>query len=470
MNKNWFEVDKKGLQALQAGKSKTFIIRELVQNAFDEDIHECNVNIEWLSDGNVVIIVEDDSPEGFKNLTHAYTLYADTYKRRDVKKRGRFNIGEKEVLSLCEHAEIRTTKGTIAFRSTGREKLSKKRHFGSEVYLHLKMKHSEFKELIEYAATILPPKGIHYRVNNNTVHYKFPFTVISETLKTEILEDNIFRSTRRKTDIYIHKEDKAYLYEMGIPVCEIDCDYSIDVQQKVPLSTDRTKVSGAYLKELYAFVLNATYEELTEESSSNNWIRTATTSDKIKSVAVEKVVKERYGDKVVVASPGDPGSVDEAITRGYRVIRGSEMSAEEWKNVRKNNIIESSTSTFGSKLTDDYEVVKPTRNMIRAEDFIKRVANRLLSVQAKVRYVKSKTLTHAATYGYNTITFNLTKLPDDIFDIKKDMISQELLDLVMHELAHEKGYHYEHAYHKCLTMMGSKLTFLMRDEPGFFKI
>lgn len=88
MQKNWFEVDKKGLQALQAGKSKTFIIRELVQNAFDEDIKECTIQIEYMQNIASITVV-DDSPEGFKNLAHAYTLYADTYKRKNPEKRGR---------------------------------------------------------------------------------------------------------------------------------------------------------------------------------------------------------------------------------------------------------------------------------------------------------------------------------------------------------------------------------------------
>lgn len=471
MSKNWFEVDKKGLQALQAGKSKTFIIRELVQNAFDENIRKCEVFINWNS-SDVSIRVVDDNPEGFQYLSHAYTLYADTYKRKDVKKRGRFNLGEKEVLSICDYAEISTTKGTIVFDNEGRKHLKSKFKNGSQVYLNVKMLKTEYNELIEYAKSILVPEGVEYFVNDELVDFKTWFRTTEGKLKTEILDENgIFKPTRRNTRIHIHKDvEKPILYEMGIPVCDIDCDYSLDVQQKIPLSTDRTKVQVSYLKELYALVLNDTYDEVTEDTSSNNWIRTAVTSDNIESEAVRKVVKERYGDKVVVASPGDPNSVDEAITRGYRVIRGSEMSAEEWKNVRRNNVIESSSSAFGATPTDDWEQVKPDKNMLRVEDFIDRVANRLLGIQVKIRYIKSNSVSHRASYGGKTITFNLTRLPSDFFKLEKDMVSSSLLGLIMHELAHERGMHYEHAYHECLTHMGSRLTFIMRDEPNFFKV
>lgn len=33
---SWFEVDKGGLRQLMDGKDKSFILRELIQNSFDE--------------------------------------------------------------------------------------------------------------------------------------------------------------------------------------------------------------------------------------------------------------------------------------------------------------------------------------------------------------------------------------------------------------------------------------------------
>ena len=63
--KNWFEVDVEGLKALQKGKSKTFIVRELIQNAWDENIKNCELDISY-SKGKINVIVKDDSPEGFK--------------------------------------------------------------------------------------------------------------------------------------------------------------------------------------------------------------------------------------------------------------------------------------------------------------------------------------------------------------------------------------------------------------------
>src|SRR5512136_1181513 len=104
----WFEVDRKGLRALWAGKPLTFVVRELVQNAWDEpDVTRVDVTLALdTSRRQATITVEDDAPEGFADLRHAFTLYADTRKRIDPTKRGRFNLGEKQVLAICSNASI----------------------------------------------------------------------------------------------------------------------------------------------------------------------------------------------------------------------------------------------------------------------------------------------------------------------------------------------------------------------------
>ena len=88
--KPWFEVDKEGLKALQEGKPKRFVLFELAQNALDEEITLCNINIDYRY-GFITLTVEDDSPEGFRDISHSWTLFADTYKRKNPEKRGRFN-------------------------------------------------------------------------------------------------------------------------------------------------------------------------------------------------------------------------------------------------------------------------------------------------------------------------------------------------------------------------------------------
>jgi hypothetical protein len=131
MKKNWFEVDKEGLARLVARQGKTFIVRELVQNAWDQQVTEVSINLEKAGPGTVRLTVEDDDPNGFSDLSHAYTLFAPSSKMRDPTKRGIFDLGEKLVLALCYLAEVSTTTGTVQFSKRGRTKLRKTRSRGS---------------------------------------------------------------------------------------------------------------------------------------------------------------------------------------------------------------------------------------------------------------------------------------------------------------------------------------------------
>jgi len=68
---SWFEVDRDGLRQLLEGRNKSFIIRELVQNAWDESgVTRCDVTLEPIKGNRKArLVVEDDAPEGFYDLT-----------------------------------------------------------------------------------------------------------------------------------------------------------------------------------------------------------------------------------------------------------------------------------------------------------------------------------------------------------------------------------------------------------------
>ncbi len=115
--RQWFDVSKAGLgkQAEEHGKGR--LIGELVQNALDEPgVTQVAVSLALVPGRPLAdLTVDDDAPEGFRDLSHAYTLFADSYKRGNPEQRGQFNLGEKMVLAVCESASISTTKGTVVF-------------------------------------------------------------------------------------------------------------------------------------------------------------------------------------------------------------------------------------------------------------------------------------------------------------------------------------------------------------------
>ena len=140
----WFAVDRRGLSKLLERKGKEFILFELLQNAWDENTKRVNVTLERIEETrSAKLMVEDDNPDGFADLSHAYTLFAESKKNVDATKRGRFNLGEKLVLALCHEAELRSTKGGFRFDDSGRHAIRAKRPTGSVFTATLKLTDEE---------------------------------------------------------------------------------------------------------------------------------------------------------------------------------------------------------------------------------------------------------------------------------------------------------------------------------------
>ncbi len=94
--KSWFEVDKEGLARVLERKGKEFRLFELIQNSWDEPgVSKVSVSLEYRGRNKALLVVQDDAPEGFRDLTHAFTLFAESAKKTNPEQRGRFNLGEK---------------------------------------------------------------------------------------------------------------------------------------------------------------------------------------------------------------------------------------------------------------------------------------------------------------------------------------------------------------------------------------
>src|SRR5882724_10307607 len=154
MSRQWFDVDRAGLGKQAEEQSKGRLIGELIQNALDEaGVTQIAVTLALVPGRPLAdLTVEDDSPEGFKDLSHAYTLFAESYKRSNPEARGQFNLGEKMVLAICESASIVTTKGTVVLDpDEGRiERPRQKRERGSVFTGRIKLTREEYPGVCDY--------------------------------------------------------------------------------------------------------------------------------------------------------------------------------------------------------------------------------------------------------------------------------------------------------------------------------
>jgi hypothetical protein len=178
VTKQWFDVDRAGLgrQAEEHGKGR--LIGELVQNALDEEgVRQIAVTLALVPGRPLAdLTVADDSPEGFKDLSHAYTLFAESYKRGNPEQRGQFNLGEKMVLAVCEQASISTTKGTVVFNpAEGRvEKPRQKRERGSVFQGRIKLTREEYPAVCDYLRSLLLPESIVVTFNGDRLQPRKP--------------------------------------------------------------------------------------------------------------------------------------------------------------------------------------------------------------------------------------------------------------------------------------------------------
>src|SRR5271156_4409238 len=193
MTKQWFAVDKAGLGRQAEEHSRGRLIGELVQNALDEDgVSKIDITLALVPGRPAAdLTVEDDSPEGFRDLTHAYTLFAQSYKRDNPEKRGQFNLGEKMVLAVCESASISTTKGTVLFDpEQGRiEKPRQKRERGSVFQGRIKMTREEYPQVCDYLRSLLLPDNPTVTFNGDRLLPRKPLRTFEASLETPVADD-----------------------------------------------------------------------------------------------------------------------------------------------------------------------------------------------------------------------------------------------------------------------------------------
>lgn len=484
MSDNWFEIDREGLAALMARKGPSWVLFELLQNAWDEPgVTEVKLSIEPLAGSPCArIVVEDDAPEGFVNLTHAWTLFASTRKRANPEQRGRFNLGEKLVLAVCRRAKIETTTGSISFDKTGRHKSHAKRASGSRVEVEVRMPRSEVQEAITALNRMIPPRGIATLIEDSIFSSRLltrpeMLTEVEASMATEIAaEDGSMRPTQRKTRIEVYEPvdgpGEGWILEMGIPVVRTGDRFTANVMQKVPLNMERDNVTPAYLKRVRALLANVTTDLLEPAESSESWVREAASSSDITVEAFNKLVDLRYGEKRVMADPSDPEATKRAIAAGYQPVYGIQLTAGERANLQRaraegpDPIRPAGQTKFkthrpldggpGARVANYIAESRWTVGAFRAKAIVNDLAYHALNQKVNVAIISEMGEGFGACYGGRTLTFNVARLGWAWFDGNETKDFVRILQLIIHELAHEKvSDHLSDNFHKECCRIGA---------------
>jgi hypothetical protein len=475
----WFEVDKNGLQKLLQRRGPEWIVQELLQNAWDTD--STNVEMTLEREGKLVRLrVSDDDPTGFTDLSHAFTLFAESQKKGDAEKRGRYNLGEKLVLSRCESATIVSTTGTVVFDASGRRRLRGKSQRGSRFDALLRMSDDEFDACVAGVKRLIPPAGIETSFNGERLAERQPLTSFVATLPTELAgDDGVLRRTARKTKVTVYEPapgELPSLYELGIPVVETSDRWHVDIGMKVPLNMDRDNVTPAYLAQVRALVLEHMTDRINVEDANATWVRHALQQhgDSLPVETVTKVLDLRFGDKRCAFDPSDREANHRAVAAGYTVVHGSQMSAAEWAAARRAEAILPAGKVTPSPRPDGEDGSRAREYLPREKwtpavrevvALVERLGPPLIGHAVHVEVANDITWPFAATFGNFRFTFNVGRLGYAWFEGE----TAPIFDLIVHEFGHAaSGNHLSEEYYSALTAIGGKMVVLALREPKLF--
>lgn len=478
-------VDRKGLARKLAKRPKEFIVYELLQNAWDEDVEVVEVEARML-DGRPVcaISVVDDAPEGFQDLTSVFTLFKDSKKAADATKRGRFEMGEKLVLALALNAEVKSTKGTIIFDGDERRSSKSKTDVGTSFKGEFRMTRAEFDELNRAVRMLAVPSDVTTLFNGARLEPRQVLHSFETTLQTvrSDAEGNLTQ-TQRKTLVHVYEVrpgETAHVYEMGIPVVETGDKWHYDVQQRVPVNWERNNVPPAFLRTLRVEVLNAMHDRIEREEATSPWVTEALDDSRCTPSAVGKVVTERFGPKAVINDPSDTEGTKIAMSQGYTVIPGGAFSKGAWSNIRAAAaVLPAGQVTPSPKVYspegDPEKVIEReqwTADMWRLGEFAELLFSKLLDDPCHVVIVKEPKAYWNANFGGDSqlgwrLCLNYGRLGKRWFEREKR--DPEVLDLLLHEFCHHSVQdHLSNDMHEMATKLGARLANLALDEPSFF--
>lgn len=492
-NKPWIDLDREGYKKTLRRNGMTFIVFELVQNGWDTDATQVDVTLTPPDEnGKSILKCVDNSSTGYSDLSQAHTLFGESAKKSDPSKRGRFNAGEKQVLVMCDQATIASTSGTIRFLPNGtREEVKKKTTAGSVFEGTLSLTPDEYAVIVRNVNQLFPPANTKTTFNGKEIPYREPVQVFSDTLPTDIAgASGVLRRDERKTEIRLYDVQEGEvpsLYEMGLPVVTTAISrWHVDVQQKIPLNTERNNVSPKYMHRIYVSVYNQMHASVaTQDEGSSEWVTNALDdrNERITKEAATTFVKTCFGDAAVLENPKCKESNTEATSQGHKVVLTGALSAGARANLKRLNAIQKSSEVCptGFEYFEPRITVDPsdyTKNQARFAKLIQDVSPLLIGRRANVLVIDDTRKDFRGCSRWHNKRGKIPKGYEGIYTFEINLAYHDVdnwhdnYHLLIHEMAHHRlgsEDHLLHIFYKSVAHISAGLVRLAIKSPKLFK-
>lgn len=472
-----FEASPEGFRAMNLGRPAAHLVRELIQNVFDEAAETCNVDIKWSAKKGVYIRVADDVPGGIREEKLIFTIW-ESDKQDSPTKRGRMGRGLKEMVSVADWTSVATQgRPTTIFERSSFGEWSRKTTktvaaptVGTVVESEIKAwGEDQYREIVSYLRTIRPPSTICLFVNGEEIvrqpaedTYRMSLTSIVFALNNNErrIQHGIFA-----TSVELFQEAEPKVYEMGLPIEKIDFPWSIDVQQRVPLREQRDTLLQWYRAELFARVVSSHTDKIPNESLRDNYILHAAESLNHLSHEMQMRIAHAWTDGLPYAT--SPAMMSAATGQHIRVanLRTLPESIREIVKVRGKNV----KDILRERQVADCTVLEPNywqKLLITAWEWLAEEIERPCAVV----FVGGGPANTIASFDQNkkVLALYVSNLPHDFWMAP---YGPKQLGVLIHELAHWHVEEDSHGmgFHSDAENVGGAIASVLyakRDEAG----
>ncbi len=431
---NWFEISNEGWRRMNAGRPLGALLKEGIQNCFDEDVTEVSVVV-----GDHEICIEDDAPRGFAQEALVYTVFL-TDKEDSPTKRGRKGRGLKELISAMESAIVDTIGRTVVFDEAGRHVAENDRPRGTRLTLRRRSTAAEVQVAVAQLSLIIPPKGITLLVNGKRI--KPPRLYLSLwncLLETVVIRHGVERITELPTRVDLYhprRGEAAQLFEMGIPVEPLNVPWHVDVQQRVPLADHRDAATDHYKMILKSLLLEGLMggDWLNRKELREGWVEEVISRQMISDRALEQYVARVFPRGSLLG--GAERINDRARQLGGTVVEATAMSRGLYSALTR--VMEPAEAFVHRREREFNErPVDPTPEQRRFAFFVRYLGERLLGRRLQVVFVRKEPtldgLVEDAAFDATTgvLKFNILGKVE-----YGNPLSPTTLGILFHELAH----------------------------------